>query len=109
MFLLNHHFVPGIIYQFPVIIYQFPVHTFGKQPRHFQSNWLTKYGLVYSQVADGGYCKYHVLFAKCETSVQAFGTLVNQPLTKKASDTTLAARAVSLITLLWKRLKHFVM
>ena len=82
LFLLNHHFVPGIGYQFPA-------HTFGKQSRHFQSNWLTKYnGLVYSQAADGGYCKYCVLFAQCEASVQAFGTLVNRPLTnfKKASD-----------------------
>lgn len=81
LFLLNHHFVPGTSYQFPA-------HTFGKQSRRFQSNWLTKYnGLVYSQVADGGYYKY-VLFAQCETSVQAFGTLVNRPLTnfKKASD-----------------------
>ena len=44
--------------------------------------------MIYSQVADGGYCKYCVLFAQYETSVQAFGTLVNRPLTnfKKASD-----------------------
>ena len=54
-YLLNHHFIPGINYQFPA-------HTFGKQSRWFQMNWLTKYnGLVYSQVADGGYCKYCVL------------------------------------------------
>lgn len=81
-YLLNHHFVPGINYQFPA-------HTFGKQSRRFQRNWLTKYnGLAYSQNADGGYCKYCVLFAQCEASSQAFGILVNQPLTnfKKASN-----------------------
>ena len=81
-YLLKHHFVPGISYQFPA-------QTFGKQSRRFQRNWLTKYnGLVYSQLADGGYCKYCVLFAQYETSNQAFGTLVNQPLTnfKKASN-----------------------
>ena len=81
-FLLNHHFVPGNSYQFPA-------HTFGKQSRCFQRNWLTKYnGLVYSQEADGGYCKFCVLFAQRETSVQSFGTLVNRPLTnfKKASN-----------------------
>ena len=78
----NYHSVPGTSYQFPA-------HTFGKQLRRFQRNWLTKYnGLVYSQVADGGYCKCYVLFTQCETSFQAFGRLVTQPLTnfKKASD-----------------------
>ena len=82
LFLLDHHSVPGTSYQFPA-------HTFEKQSRHFQSNWLTKYnGLVYSQVADGEYCECYVLFAQCETSFQAFGRLVTRPLTnfKKASD-----------------------
>ena len=81
-YLLNHHFVPGVGYQFPS-------HTFGKQSRRFQKQWLTKYsGLVYSEVADGGYCKYCVLFAQCEASVHAFGALVNRPLTnlKKATN-----------------------
>ena len=82
LFLLNHHFLPGASYRFPI-------HTFGRQSRRFQSIWLAKYnGLVYSQVADGGYCKYCVLFAQCEASFSAFGTLVNRPLTnfKKASN-----------------------
>ena len=38
-YLLKHHFVPGISYQFPA-------HTFGKQSRRFQKNWLTKYFIL---------------------------------------------------------------
>ena len=60
-----------------------------KQARRFQSTWLAKYnGLVYSQAADGGYCKYCVLFAQCEASFSAFGILINRPLanSKKASN-----------------------
>ena len=39
----NHHFIPSATYIFPA-------HTFGKQQRHFQRSWLTKYkGLVYSK------------------------------------------------------------
>ena len=95
-YLLNHHFVPRIGYQFPS-------HTFGKQSRRFQKQWLSNYnGLVYSEVADGGYCKYCVLFAQCEASFHEFDTLVNRPLTnlKKppiSCQTTLAVKAVDLI------------
>jgi len=43
-YLLNHHFVPSSTYQFPL-------HIFGKQSRHFQSNWLSKFnGLIYCKV-----------------------------------------------------------
>ena len=35
-FLFNHHFIPSATYKFPG-------HTFGKQQRHFQRNWLAKY------------------------------------------------------------------
>ena len=57
--------------------------------KHFQSGWLTKYnGLVYSESADGGFCKYCVTFAKCGPKVKELGVLVNKPLTnfKKATE-----------------------
>jgi len=65
-YLLNHH----------QCYIQFPSHTFGKQKRHFQRSWLTKYkGLTYSKSVDGGYCKYCVLFAQTEVSGQRLGML----------------------------------
>ena len=81
-YLLNHHFVP-------TATYQFPAHTFGKQHRRFQRSWLTRYkGLTYSKSADGGYCKFCVLFAQVEVSGQQLGVLVNRPFTnlKHASE-----------------------
>ncbi len=43
---------------------------------------------MYSESEDGGYCKYCVLFARCEPSVKELGVLVNRPLTnfKKATE-----------------------
>jgi hypothetical protein len=79
-FLLKHHFVPPKNYNFPSRV-------FGDRQRHFQNTWLEKYnGLVYSESEDGGYCKFCVLFARCEPSVKELGILVNKPLTnfKKA-------------------------
>ena len=45
-------------------------------------------GLVYSESQDGSYCKFCVLFGKCESSVNEFGVLVVRPLTnfKKACE-----------------------
>ena len=81
-FLLKHHFVPTKGHQFPARV-------FSQRQRHFQSSWLDKYnGLVYSESEDGGYCKFCVLFARCEASVKELGVLVIRPLTnfKKAID-----------------------
>ena len=81
-FLLKHHSVPSQGFQFPT-------HIFQEWRRHFQSSWLHKYGgLVYSESQDGGYCKYCILFARCEPLVQELGVLVNRPLTnfKKATE-----------------------
>ena len=69
--------------------YQFPTRIISGCKRHFQSGWLTKYnGLVYSESADGGFCKYCVTFAKCGPKVKELGVLVNKPLTnfKKATE-----------------------
>lgn len=81
-FLLKHHFVPSMNYHFPSRV-------INQRQRHFQNSWLDKYaGLVYSKSEDGGYCKYCVLFGRCESSVKELGVLVNRPLTnfKKASE-----------------------
>ena len=59
------------------------------QKRSFQHSRLSKYdGLVYSESHDGSYCKFCVLFWKCECSVNEFGVLVARPFTnfKKASE-----------------------
>ena len=80
--LLKHPFVPSKGYSFPARV-------FSHRQRHFQSSWLERYnGLVYSESEDGGYCKFCVLFARCEASVKELGVLVTQPLTnfKKATD-----------------------
>ena len=82
LFLLRHHFVPSKNYQFPAKV-------ISGRTRHFQSSWLDQYnGLVYSELEDGGYCKFCVLFGKCGPSVKELGVLVNRPFTnfKKASE-----------------------
>ena len=81
-FLLKHHFVPNKDYHFPTRV-------INDRQRHFQYSWQEKYaGLVYSKSEDGGYCKYCVLFGRCESSVKELGVLVTRPLTnfKKASE-----------------------
>ena len=67
----------------PAPNYVFPARIFQGNARHFQHSWLTKYpGLVYSASEDGGFCKYCILFARCEASVKELGVLVNRPLKK---------------------------
>ena len=82
-YLLTNHFVPPHNYKFPS-------HDYGKQKRHFQFSWLSKFnGLVYSELDDGGYCKYCVLFGQPSPSVPALvGTFITRPLTHlgKASE-----------------------
>ena len=80
--LLKKHFIPAASYKFPC-------HSINGQKRSFQHSWLSKYnGLEYSESQDGGYCKFCVLFVKCECSVNEFGVLVERPFTnlKKASE-----------------------
>ena len=82
LFALENHFVPGKHYQFQSRVFA------GRQ-RRFQVSWLEKYhGLVYSQMENGAFCKYCVLFGQCEPRVKEFGVLVNRPLInfKKAVD-----------------------
>ena len=77
--LLKQHFIP-------TSSYKFPCRTINHQQR---SCWLCKYnGLVYSESQDGGYCKFCVLFGKCESKVKKLGVLVTKPFTnfKKASE-----------------------
>ena len=82
-YLLTNHFVPPHNYTFPS-------HEYGKQKRHFQLSWLSKFnGLVYSELDDGAYCKYCVLFGQPSPSVPALvGTFITRPLTHlgKASE-----------------------
>ena len=82
-YLLTNHFVPPQNYKFPS-------HEYGKQKRHFQLSWLSKFnGLVYSELDDGAYCKYCVLFGKPSPSVPALvGTFITRPFTHlgKASE-----------------------
>ena len=57
--------------------------------RSFQASWLERYnGLVYSESEDGGYCKFCILFAKCDSKVKELGTLVSRPFRnfKKSSE-----------------------
>ena len=78
--LLINHFKPSSTYQFPLLEY-------GKQKRSFQHRWLTRYnGLVYSELDQGGCCKFCVLFGESASSVA--GILVSRPLTnlQKASE-----------------------
>ena len=71
---LEHSFVPPRGYTYPTRI-------INGCKRHFQSSWLSNYnGLVYSESADGGFCKYCV-FAKGGPTVKELGVLVNKPLT----------------------------
>ena len=56
--------------------------------RHFQSSWLEKYNwLVYSKVANGGFCLPCVLFGQSKDNSE-LGVLVSRPLTnfRKALD-----------------------
>ena len=79
-FLLKHSFVPNPGYSFPS-------RTISGSVRHFQHRWLTSYnGLVYSESADGGFCKFCVLFAQCTPTMKELGVLVTKPFTnfKKA-------------------------
>lgn len=82
-YLLTSHFNPPSTYKFPSVIH-------GSQKRSFQHSWLTNYnGLVYSEIDQGGYCKYCVLFGKCPSSVPSFvGVLTTRLLTNfpKASE-----------------------
>ena len=71
----------------PSSTYQFPLLEYGKQKRSFQHRWLTRYnGLVYSELDQGGDCKFCVLFGESASSVA--GILVSRPLTnlQKASE-----------------------
>ena len=62
----------------PVKGYQFPSQEFGTKRSQFQVSWLDKYsGLVYSEFKEGGYCKYCVLLARCESTVNELGAVVN--------------------------------
>lgn len=62
--------------------YSFPAHVFNHWQRHFQSSWLEWYnGLDNSESEDGGYCKFCVLFTRCEASVKELGVLVTRLLT----------------------------
>ena len=68
-FLLQKHFVPSSNYKFPTRI-------LSNTPRHFRHSWLkSNPGLVYSESQNGGYCKYCVLFGKCEPRVKELGIL----------------------------------
>ena len=82
-FCLKNHFVPPSGYTFPT-------HIMNGQSRSFQASWLKRYnGLVYSESEDGGYCKFCVLFAKCDSKVKELGILVSRPFRnfKKSSET----------------------
>ena len=81
-FCLKNHFVPPNGYTFPSRI-------MNGQSRSFQASWLERYnGLVYSESEDGGYCKFCVLFAKCDSKVKELGILVSRPFRnfKKSSE-----------------------
>lgn len=82
LLVVENHFVPGKGYQFPS-------RTFAGRQRRFQQSWLDKYnGLVYSESENGAFCKYCVLFSRCEPRIKEFGILITRPLTnfKKAVD-----------------------
>lgn len=82
-FLLTNHFVPSPTYQFPP-------HNCSKQKHFFQHSWLSRFnGLVYSELDEGGYCKYCALFGQSAYSSHTFaGILITRPLTdlQKASN-----------------------
>ena len=82
MYVLNNSFVPHPGYKFPTC-------SISGSLRHFQPSWLEKYsGLVYSESADGGFCKYCVVFGPCEPPETQLTVLVTKPLVnfKKASE-----------------------
>ena len=70
--LLKEHYRPRADFKFPK--------TFNNRCyTSFQYRWLEKYSwLVYSKVADGGFCKFCALFSKNRESL---GVLVNKPFT----------------------------
>ena len=82
-YLLKNHFRPNSSYRFPSLLY-------GSRHRSFQHSWLSQYnGLVYSEIDQGGYYKYCVLFGRPPHSVSRLtATLVTQPLKnlQKASE-----------------------
>ena len=70
---MKSHFVPPCNYKFLT-------RNVGGRGRCFQHSWLEKHnGLVYSELQDGGYCKYCVLFARDGLNI-TLGALVNRPL-----------------------------
>ena len=72
--LISNHFVPSRAYKFPSRVV-------GSHSRTFQHNWLDKFnGLVYSELQNGGYYMYCVLFAKEGGRSNTLGALVNTPL-----------------------------
>ena len=80
-YLLKNHFVPAQNYKFPSIRH-------GTQMRSFQHKWLTLYnGLVYSEMDEGGYCLFCVLFGRPPVSGMV-SVLTTHPLTnfQKASE-----------------------
>ena len=79
-FLLERSFVPSLGYSFPS-------RTISGSVRQFQHRWLTSYNnLVYSESANGGFCKFCVLFPKCTPTMKELGIFVTKPFTnfKKA-------------------------
>ena len=73
--LLTSHFHPSSTNHIPTVVR-------GSQKRSFQHSWLAKYiGLVYSELDQGGYCKYCILLGKPPSSVSNFvGVLTTRPL-----------------------------
>ena len=63
-FLLEHSFVPPPEYEFPVRV-------IGGVARRFQ------HGLVYSESANGGFCKYCFVFGRCGSTTSELGALKN--------------------------------
>jgi len=48
----------------PTVGYAFPIYKYGNQNRQFQLDWLRRFQwLSYSQLKNGGFCKFCVLFA----------------------------------------------
>ena len=85
--ILSTHFVPPRNYMFPTL-------SVGGRDCCFQHGWLEKHnGLVYSELQDGGYCKYCVLIAR-EGPKLKLGALINRPLIefKRATVITFSAK-----------------
>ncbi|KAL4082892.1 hypothetical protein QTP88_029546 [Uroleucon formosanum] len=48
----------------PAVGYAFPIYKYGNQNRQFQLDWLRRFQwLSYSQLKNGGFCKFCILFA----------------------------------------------